>query len=205
VPKTSWYYVYSLKNILKGTHFDKVISESASAHVYRFINEEGNQYTYALWSPTGDGSASQYRLKIPAGPSSLKKIELRDGSTTGFMEPMDTSSDMITLDVGETPLFLVADYGEPDGLRKDQSPSGGIIFPNPFEGAVEVLIPGGMEHSDVQITIYGVEGREVLNRKVHSNGQMLSLDLGGLQNGIYILVVQTGNRTITDKIVKQSL
>ncbi|MFO7669251.1 MAG: sugar-binding protein [Bacteroidales bacterium] len=203
VPKTSWYYVYSLKNILRGNYFDKVISESASAHVYRFINEEGNQYTYALWSPTGDGSTSQYRLKIPAGPSFLRKIELKDGSTTGVMESMDPSSDMISLDISETPLFLVANYGEPDGLRNDKSPSGGIIFPNPFKGVVEILIPGGMENSDVQISIYGVEGREVMNREMHCSGQILSLDLGGLENGIYILVAQTGNRTITEKIVKQ--
>jgi hypothetical protein len=203
VPKTSWYYVYSLKNILKGCYFDKVISESASAHVYRFINEAGNQYTYALWSPTANGSTSQYRLKIPAGPSSLSKIELMDGSTSGVLEPMDTSSDMISLDISETPLFLVADYGEPIGLRNEKSPSGSILFPNPFSGAAEILIPGGMEHSDVKISIYSLEGKEVMNREMHSSGQMLSLDLVDLENGIYILVAQTGNRIITEKIVKQ--
>ena len=44
-----------------------------------------------------------------------------------------------------------------------------------------------------------------MNLETFPGDQMLSLDLGDLENGIYILVATTGDRIIKDKIVKQSL
>ncbi len=203
VPKTSWYYVYTLKNILKGYYFDRVISESNTAHVYRFINEEGDQYVYALWSPTGNGSTSEYRLKIPAGPGSLRKIELADGSIEGVRETLETTSDLIPVEIGETPIFLVANYGEPDGLPDQKTLSKSLVFPNPCNASVQIQIPAEAETSDTHIFIYSTDGKEVRKLIADDDTQTLHMDVSDLESGIYILVLQTGNGIFTDKIVKQ--
>ena len=202
IPKTSWYYVYTLKNILTGFYFDQVISESNDAFVYRFVNEAGDQYIYALWSPTGDGSTSDYRLKIPANPTSLRKIELSDGSTTGTRENMDTSSDLISLEIGEAPVFLLANYGQADGIMENISRGGGMVSPNPCKGPIQIRIPGEERASDSQVTIYGSDGREIIELEEERSGQVISMDVSGLESGLYILVLKNGEQIFTERIVK---
>ena len=203
VPKTSWYYVYTLKNVLKDFYFDQVIAESNSAHVYRFVHEMGDRYLYALWSPTGDGSTLEYRLKIPANPTSLRKIELADGSITGKRESMDSASDMISMEIGERPVFLLANYGVPDGLQSVKNLVKGIVSPNPCKESIQITLPGELLNQDSKITIYSITGQELEKLQAKVFGQQLSMDLSALKSGVYILTVETGNQIFTDRIVKQ--
>lgn len=200
-PKTSWYYTYTLKNVLEGYYFDRVVSESEVACVYRYVNEAEDSYVYALWSPTGDGSSSQYRLKIPANPIDLRKIELSDGSTTGTRKNLDSSSDMLTLEIGESPVFLLANYGEPDGLAPETISPRLQVFPNPSNKTIQIKLPATSQIAS--ITAYATDGRVVRKLENCQPGQLHSMNLEALEDGIYILVARFGNSVLTEKIIKQ--
>lgn len=203
MPKTSWHYVYTLKNVLEGFYFDQVISESSTAHVYRFVNEAGDLYVYALWSPTGDGSTSEYRLKIPEGAKSLRKIEFADGSITGVRTNLETSSDMISLEIGEAPIFLLANYGEPDGLDEKKAQATSMVYPNPCTESIQIQLPAEQTNSLIQITLYAPDGKEIKKLDAENGAQVLEMNVSDLESGIYFLLLQTGDQVFTDKIIKQ--
>ncbi len=205
VPKTSWYYVFSLKNILKGMYFDKVVSEDNAAYVYRFVDQAGERYVYALWVPSSNGTRSTYRLRIPEGEASLSGIRLADGSTEGYPYPVEAVNGMISLEISETPQFITVNYGEHVGVSELRRPATQeiLVSPNPFSEQAVLKLPDTTGASAFHIRIFTPDGREVWSQ---FSGQDLiqgiPMDLSVLEKGIYMLVVQGKNARYVKKIVK---
>jgi hypothetical protein len=49
--------------------------------------------------------------------------------------------------------------------------------------------------------IYDMSGKEVLNRKNIQASNKLSLDLNGLNKGLFILQIKSENYSVTEKII----
>lgn len=113
-PKKSWYYTYSLKNILKETIFDSDLSPCSSddcaidcPRVYKFSNPDNpNIRIYAVWSPTScDKATYTYNLDLE-GAVTAQMINLKTPSIYG--ESSTLTGATVDVPVSERPVFIVA-------------------------------------------------------------------------------------------------
>ncbi len=72
------------------------------------------------------------------------------------------------------------------------------VHPNPTTGVVNVTLDGPLS-GQTQLTLYDLQGRHILSQNAVGNAETLHLD--HLQNGIYLLSVENGQRKTTKKIV----
>ncbi len=200
--KSSWYYVYSLKNILKDMYFDQVIQEENSAYVYRFKNRAGDKYIYALWKPTTNGSSSSYDLEIPENPNVLSSIELSDGSVTGIETRLEDTEDLQDLQVTETPRFILADYNPLSGLKGKTAPSLFRAFPIPAQSELHLDFAHPDHKMELSIQIYSTDGKLVIDYPKQTYPSRISIDIGHLEPGFYTLVSRTVSEIQTVKILK---
>jgi len=70
------------------------------------------------------------------------------------------------------------------------------IYPNPFSDEIYIELKSIQSAS---ITIKTLTGQRVMTNDISQNG---IIDLSSLEAGIYLLIFQTDNSTITEKIVK---
>lgn len=81
-PKISWYYVYTMKNRLKGMTFTgEQASGNPSVWIYKFRQSGGNSGAYVLWCPTSNGTSLDYQLTLTGAPSTL--VTMTSGDTDG--------------------------------------------------------------------------------------------------------------------------
>lgn len=76
------------------------------------------------------------------------------------------------------------------------------VWPNPSTGVFNVSIPQELS-GEAQMQVFDVNGRMVFNKAVQLIGSNVSLDLGHLSSGVYVLKTSVGEATVTNKIVKQ--
>lgn len=205
VPKTSWYYVYTTKNTLKDMYFETVISESPETWVYRYVNEAGDKYVYAMWCPTSTGFEKSYRLNIPGEPTRVKMVELMDGSIEGIESPVTVSSNNATINVTERPVFVIVDYGEVDS-KENWKTDELSIYPNPANEHIFFnLPPESSEQNDMHtVSIIDITGQ------IHYQAQMdmssfnnrNHVDIASLEQGIYLLQVNVQHKLFSNTFIK---
>lgn len=71
-----------------------------------------------------------------------------------------------------------------------------VIYPNPVNDLLVIRAPETIS----RVTIYNLQGSEVLNRVVNENS--VELSLGNLNPGVYFVKVQSGKNVIMNKITK---
>lgn len=108
IPKISWYYIYSLKNILKGMRF---VSESMSASkhvmIYKFTNDK-DKIIYALWCPTQENKIiKNFKFSIMTKFKVIKSIDLVSNSIETVETPLKLDKDSILIDVSEKVKFIM--------------------------------------------------------------------------------------------------
>ncbi len=110
-PKKSYYYMYTLKNVLAGTRFlGKVATGNANVFAYKFKSVTGNGGTYVLWCPTSNNTVvNGYQLSLAGTPSTATKVALTVGSTTGSVAALTITGGKVTVNVSEQPVFVSVD------------------------------------------------------------------------------------------------
>jgi hypothetical protein len=76
------------------------------------------------------------------------------------------------------------------------------IFPNPASLQI-TLVQGCKIAKEAEITVFDLDGREILVEKIHSGINGTSLDISGLVPGVYICKFATETTAFTTKFVKQ--
>lgn len=118
-PKLSWYFVYSLKNILgKRNYAGEIVKDSCGVadfmdscgtvtcpRIYKFAKGACDTI-YAIWSPSAKGCAFQHELELPCGAKDATAIKLVEGSTYGLEMPLNVVNSKVVIDVSETPIFV---------------------------------------------------------------------------------------------------
>ncbi|KAA1248104.1 T9SS type A sorting domain-containing protein [Aquimarina sp. RZ0] len=72
------------------------------------------------------------------------------------------------------------------------------LFPNPVEDLLNVDV---LEKQTITATIFSLEVKKILTKKVLTGSDAISLSR--LSSGLYILELETGNKSYKTKIVKQ--
>jgi len=111
-PKKSWYYVYTMKNVLTGMRYD---GEQASGNpnilIYKFKDLNSDKGVYVAWFKTSNNSsASNVSLSIPASNTSASQVSLSNGSTTGTTQSLVVQSNAVKINVSEKPIFIKVDH-----------------------------------------------------------------------------------------------
>ncbi len=116
VPKISWWYLYTMKNRLKGLYFEaEQDSGNDDVRIYRFKDGNGVTKAYAVWCPTTDQvEVNGYSLALQGTPNTAHLIELQEGDPDGIKTQLNINSGSVTLDVSERPVFVMIDYDEPE-------------------------------------------------------------------------------------------
>ncbi|MFD0674544.1 S-layer homology domain-containing protein [Cohnella sp. GCM10027633] len=112
--KPSWYYVYTMKNVLTGYHFDsEVDSNNEDVLIYKFVSDSTNEPIYAVWAPTANNTVVEdYSFDLGASATGATLIELAEGTTEGNRSDLDVDDGATVLDVGERPVFVIAEYND---------------------------------------------------------------------------------------------
>ena len=104
--KDSFYYVYTLKEIISDTRFDcEIESGNENVKIFRYVTKDG-AYKYAIWCPTSNSTTVEgYKLKVGHGDYILAQLafERYNGLRTDLVE----EDGYVTIDVSEMPVFVI--------------------------------------------------------------------------------------------------
>lgn len=116
MPKTAWYYVFTLKNRLMGMAFEREIpTENMAAKVYRFQHQkDNNRAAYVLWSPTNNGTIVQnFLLQLSEKERFAQLIELKKGDRDGLILPLEVNAEgQVQLELSERPILVLTASSE---------------------------------------------------------------------------------------------
>jgi len=114
-PKSSWYYVYTLKNRLGEMCFaGDVDSGLEDVWVYRFATADGCG-AYVAWCPTSeDLTVEGYRLAGLGDATQATLVEFVKGQTSGVETPLTIADGTVTINVSEKPVIVLVDTASKD-------------------------------------------------------------------------------------------
>jgi hypothetical protein len=75
------------------------------------------------------------------------------------------------------------------------------IFPNPSTGKVNIVLPNKSAHTE--ITVFDLQGSEIIKLDTHDNQQVFTTDLSEFGMGVYFIKVTNSNISVTEKVVLQ--
>lgn len=107
-PKNSWFYTYTMKNVLTDMVFDTIMStcvDTTCARVYKFKDpNDVNKRVYAIWSPTSSDDTLNFEFNLEdIEEQTVVKMELP--SIWGVSSVIDDENPI--LQVTERPLFII--------------------------------------------------------------------------------------------------
>lgn len=78
------------------------------------------------------------------------------------------------------------------------------LSPNPTSNTLQVQLPDGLKGT-ISLQVFDLNGRVVKTQNLASDGHALStsIEVTGLQNGVYILKAQGGSTSITGRFIKK--
>ncbi|HFA51483.1 MAG TPA: T9SS type A sorting domain-containing protein [Bacteroidetes bacterium] len=169
-PKRSWFYVYSLKNILgsrkysgelfnsgmcTGEEFDSdgTSNNTPCPRIYKFSNGNPCETIYAIWNPSAAGSAyTGYNYSLPLTCGNVATgIKLVDGSINGLETQLSVVNGQAIVPVSETPIFVVerpANVPTCLGITVEETTCNSVTL---------ALDAGGQDFDSYQIW-YGLQG-----------------------------------------------
>jgi hypothetical protein len=105
--KDSFYYVYTLKELLKDCVFDKEIdSLNEYVKIFKYTTNDGKA-KYALWCKTSDSTkVPGFKLKVNK-KNKYELVEFVNERYNGKRSELDGSSGYVTVNVSENPIFVV--------------------------------------------------------------------------------------------------
>lgn len=107
-PKKSWYYIYTLKNILTNMRF---LGEQKSTHpdilIYKFKDINSNKGVYAIWFKTSNNSSIEnFELPINAANKTAAQVNMIAGNTGGEKHSLTIQNNKVFVNVSEKPIFI---------------------------------------------------------------------------------------------------
>jgi hypothetical protein len=99
-------------------------------------------------------------------------------------------------------LFTVSAGGVVAALDNNLADGTLLISPNPSSKNFNIKI-GGAKYTSVNAIVYDMAGRAVKTQNITQFAGSMDLDLGNLEKGTYILMLETGGEKVARKLIKQ--
>jgi hypothetical protein len=104
--KDSFYYVYTLKEILKTTRFDgEIEAPNANVKIFKYVTKEGKA-KYAVWCTTSDGTKVP-GMKLKVGEGEFELIQFVNEAYNGKHSALENNNGTVVVNVSENPIFVV--------------------------------------------------------------------------------------------------
>ena len=104
--KDSFYYVYTLKEILKDTRFDcEIEAPNANVKIFKYVTKEGKA-KYAVWCTTSDGTKVP-GMKLNVGNGEYVLAEFINESYKGKRTDLENNNGTVVVNVSENPIFVI--------------------------------------------------------------------------------------------------
>lgn len=75
------------------------------------------------------------------------------------------------------------------------------IYPNPASSEIVLQLPKGLQNKKLQVTVYDVNGRKVLEEEINTNPQRV--DIARLQSGAYLFILDSENSRHYKVLIKE--
>jgi hypothetical protein len=208
-PKPSWFYVYTMKNTLKGMYYTgEQPSMNTNVMIYKYENASRDTTVYAVWCPTSNGVVvNNYQLSLPNNPLSAKLVKLTDGTIDGNISTLSINRKTVTFDVSERPVFVITtsnfDTSAPGSLiQNDAKKLSGIkLYPSFAYDSIIIDLMENVNTTTTRVQILNVAG-EIIS--VHqSSSQQFGIDVSALKSGMYFAKIQVGDEATVRKFIKQ--
>jgi uncharacterized delta-60 repeat protein/uncharacterized repeat protein (TIGR01451 family) len=85
------------------------------------------------------------------------------------------------------------------GLEENENTDGVIIFPNPANDLITINIP--VANSNTSLELFTITGQLILQQNI--SGTTASIDISGLQHGMYFVQLKNDNGVYVKKLIKQ--
>jgi hypothetical protein len=168
----------------------------------------GNTCEFWRYTPAGD---SWFELDpIPEIGSSGKKKRVKNGADivslgegSFFVTKGNKTVECWRVAVAETDADLTRPGVLASGIRREAS---GVlrVSPNPLRSGFATLqVNSQWSGSPARVSIFDASGRCVLSSSFGIRTSSLPLDLRSMQAGVYLLKLESGSRTTTQKLVIQ--
>jgi hypothetical protein len=94
----------------------------------------------------------------------------------------------------------IVDLSLSTGTTEQIKDDGLQIFPNPTSGSVRVILPE-MNNKTVNISLYSLDGREIIKKAVNENP--FQMDLNNVPSGSYFMVIKSNNHIYRKGIIRK--
>lgn len=106
--KKSWYYIYTLKNILTNyIYIGKQFTSDPNISIYKFKNIKTKEGVYAVWANTSKNYvANDVIVNLSPKAANVVEISLMPGSVWGETSNLTIKGHQLHLKVSEKPVFI---------------------------------------------------------------------------------------------------
>ncbi|MBO9619029.1 MAG: hypothetical protein J7539_08350 [Niabella sp.] len=110
-PKKSWYYVYTLKQVLTNMYFIGTLrSPDPNVLIYKFKDASSTKGVYVVWAKTSkDYKIAGYALPVPAAAKNIQLTTMTPGKNQGSTQNLSVNKGNVYFDVSEKPVFVKTD------------------------------------------------------------------------------------------------
>jgi hypothetical protein len=78
------------------------------------------------------------------------------------------------------------------------------IFPNPAGNYINIALPAQADYRNLDFEILSLDGKVLFKRsKFETSEAVFSVNLNDLKSGVYLVMINTGQKTFTSKIIKK--
>ena len=106
-PKKSWYYVYTLRNVLTNMIFiGEQTASDPNVLIYKFKDVASSQGVYVVWAKTKQNYVLPHYSLAVGSATAATKILMTPGSTVGTASSIAIQSGSVDLNVSERPQFI---------------------------------------------------------------------------------------------------
>ncbi len=173
---------------------EKNVFNTDLGHYIQLDSLSGSSDQVTLWNPSGFGG--EHTPATIMQPVTQDVIALAANNDYGFTTVQDIEDKNIdSIDVVGLGKIILG-YVSPAGLTENVI-SSAEIYPNPATENLNIVLNDGL---DANIQINDVLGNVVYNGSIHS---MKSIDVSGLQNGVYFVKITADNQYTTKKFIKE--
>jgi len=205
-PKISWYYTYTLKNLLKGKYFaGEQSSGNPNVMIYKYENATHDTVVYAVWAPTSNGTiVENYKLNLSAPVYAGWITELTEDSIRGTTSDLAVVGNKVSIQVTEKPVFVFTSKTPVTTISETSVGSSLEVFPNPVLDRLTLGLSPDLPAGIYIVRIHSPAGQVLLQEQfVMVPGQTKwHTDLSGLAEGYYIIQVTAPGHLMNQKFIK---
>ena len=119
------------------------------------------------------------------------------GKRRGFDEPGDPEFEGVLMKFRREDVEITWDVVQESGTRERLLP-----YPNPTDGNINIPLPEAVS-DNARILLFDASGVKCLDSAICQEGNLIRLNTGNLDSGLYLYRIVTGSRTLTEgKFVK---